>query len=178
MAGRDELVRLIPSLRSRYPSYADFGAAKVTDIFSDEELRKATVLQAHTFANAIAINSGGTFTLQPLPVGAQLAPVYASIARDFDGDGHIDLLLAGNFYGVPPIQGRYDASAGVLLHGVGDGRFTTGEPAQSRLSIDGQVRHMAVLRSADGESIAIAKNAAGLQMLRVVPRTVASGRAR
>ena len=32
--------------------------------------------------------------------------------RDFDGDGHTDLLVAGNFFGVPPLLGRYDASYG------------------------------------------------------------------
>ena len=40
-----------------------------------------------------------------------------SLADDFDGDGRMDLLLGGNFHGVPPILGRYDASYGLLLRG-------------------------------------------------------------
>ena len=38
VAGRDELVRPMPHLRSRYPSYASFGAARVEEIFPAAEL--------------------------------------------------------------------------------------------------------------------------------------------
>jgi hypothetical protein len=122
MMGRDELVRLIPSLRSRYPAYRDFGASTVDSIFPAAELRKATVLEAHRLATSVALNAGGRFSLQPLPADAQLAPVFATAAEDFDGDGRVDLLLGGTLNGVPPIQGRYDASYGLLLRGVGGGR--------------------------------------------------------
>ena len=80
------------------------------------------MLEAKQFASAVALNTGdGTFALQPLPVEAQLAPVYAALADDFDGDGRMDLLLGGNFYGVTPVRGRYDASYGLLLRGDGAG---------------------------------------------------------
>src|SRR5439155_831640 len=79
---------LSPQLRSRYPSYADFGASRVDDIFPAAELKQATVLEARVFASSVAWNNGdGTFTLRPLSVEAQFAPVYASLAADFDGDG-------------------------------------------------------------------------------------------
>ncbi|MGI8496749.1 MAG: VCBS repeat-containing protein [Gemmatimonadaceae bacterium] len=170
LAGRDELVRLLPALRSRYPSYASFGGSRIEDIFLASELSKATVLRARTFASAVALNNGnGTYTLRALPVEAQYAPVYGVIAEDFDGDAHTDLLLAGNFFGVPPIQGRYDASYGVLLRGKGDGSFEAVDPATSRLVIDGQVRHLRLLRSADGgRMIAAARNGDRLQILRVL----------
>jgi hypothetical protein len=168
IAGRDELVRLLPALRSRYPSYAAFGASKVEDIFPSAALARATVREAHTFASAIALNKGdGTFAMRDLPVEAQFAPVYASVARDFDGDGKIDLLLAGNFFGVTPVRGRYDASYGLLLHGAGDGQFTPVDMEQSRLLIEGQVRHMRELRAANGERlIVVARNDTTLQVLR------------
>ncbi len=168
LPGRDELARLIPQLRSRYPSYAAFGASRVEDIFSRAELRQATVLEAHDFASSVALNNGnGTFRLEPLPVEAQFAPVYAAQAGDFDGDGRTDLLVAGNFYGVQPILGRYDAGYGVLLRGVGDGRFAAVDMEQSGVRIEGQVRHMAVLRHAGGDRlIVIARNNDRLEVLR------------
>src|SRR5207249_937460 len=77
LAGRDELVRLIPQLRRRYPSYAAFGASRIDDILPASELKQATVLEARVFASSVALNNGdGTFRLQPLPVEAQFAPVY------------------------------------------------------------------------------------------------------
>ena len=168
LAGRDELVRLMPQLRRRYPSYAAFGASRVEDMFAASDLRKAELLEAHLFASAVALNNGdGTFQLQPLPVEAQVAPVHAALAEDFDGDGHVDLLLAGNFYGVTPVLGRYDASYGLLLAGTGDGRFAAVDLEQSGLMIDGQVRHLGLVKQADGSRlIIVARNNDKLQILR------------
>ncbi len=171
VAGRDDIVKLVPALRSRYPSYAAFGASRVDDIFPASDVRAARVLEAHTFASAIARNNGdGTFTLRAMPAEAQFAPVYASLAGDFEGDGRTDLLLGGNFWGFQPIIGRADASYGVLLHGAGDGSFTPVGMERSGLLLDGQVRHMATLRAANGDHlIVIARNNDRLQLLRVGP---------
>lgn len=168
LAGRDELVRLMPPLKSRYPSYADFGASRIEDIFSADELRRSLVRQAHVLASSVALaDSGGTFKLQPLPSEAQFAPVYASLAEDFDGDGRVDLLLAGNFHGVTAMLGRYDASYGLTLRGMGDGRFTPLDVQRTGLTIDGQVRDMKLFRHVSGERlVAVARNNATLMILR------------
>jgi enediyne biosynthesis protein E4 len=160
VAGRDELVKKIPSLLSKYPSYKSFGASRVEDIFPAADLRQAQVREAYTFASAVALNNGdGTFTLQPLPTEAQFAPIYASLAGDFDGDGKTDLLVAGNFYGVTPMLGRYDASYGLMLRGDGKGGFTPVDMEQSNLVIDGEVRDIKSLRGAHGARlILVARN--------------------
>ncbi|HEY0779041.1 MAG TPA: VCBS repeat-containing protein, partial [Gemmatirosa sp.] len=166
---RDDFVKLVPSLRSKYPSYAAFAASRVEDIFPDEDLKKARVLEAHTFASAVAHNNGnGTFTLRPLPAAAQVAPVYASLAGEFTGDGRRDLLLGGNFWGFQPIIGRADASYGVLLRGAGDGTFAPVGMDESGLLLDGQVRRLAALRAADGARLIVAaRNNDRLQFFRV-----------
>ena len=103
--GRDELVEGIPSLRGSYPTYADFGASTAEEIVGRQALNEAEILEARTFASAVALRQGdGTFQLQPLPMEAQFAPVYASVADDFDGDGSVDLLIGGNFHGVTPLR--------------------------------------------------------------------------
>jgi hypothetical protein len=168
VAGRDELLRLIPSLRSRYSTYASFGAARVEDVFTAAELAQATVRDVRIFASSIALNDGnGTFTLVPLPVEAQFAPIRAALAGDFDGDGRTDLLVAGNDYGFPPVLGRQDAGYGLLLRGTGDGRFAAVDMERSGLVIDGQVRHMRWLGRADGSRVIVAaRNNDKLQVLR------------
>ena len=173
LAGRDELVKKIPSLRSKYPSYKDFGASRIEDIFPAADLRQAQVREAYTFASAVALNNGnGTFTLQPLPLEAQFAPIYASLAGDFDGDGKTDLLVGGNFYGVMPMLGRYDASYGLMLRGDGKGGFTPVDMEQSNLVIDGQVRDMKMLRGAKGERlIVVARNNDKVMVLRQERKT-------
>jgi hypothetical protein len=168
-AERDQLLDLLPQLRGRYPTYALFAKSGAEDIFGKAELKKAVVLEAHTFASAVALNrgGGGHFELRPLPTEAQFAPIYASLAGDVDGDGHPDLIVAGNLYGVTPADGRYDASYGPFLHGDGNGNFTAVDMERSGLEIDGEARHMAVLKRATGETlILVARNNDRLQVIR------------
>jgi hypothetical protein len=179
--GRDDFVKAMPQLRSKYDSYAKFGAARVEDIFPADQLEKATVLEAHDFASAVALNKGnGTFEVQRLPVEAQFAPVYAAMAEDFDGDNHVDIVVGGNFDGVMPLLGRYDASYGLMLRGDGSGRFAPLGFEQSGLIIEGQVRAMKPLRHVSGRVIVIARNNDRLQIMRPLragaPLTAASRR--
>ncbi len=166
LAGRDEIVRLMPQLRSRFPSYAAFGASRVEDILPAAELGRAMVREAHTFASSVAMNiAGSKFELAPLPVEAQLAPIRASLVRDFDDDGRNDILVGGNFHGVTPVRGRYDASYGLLLRGTRDG-FRPLSVRDGGLVIEGQVRQMRTLRVGTRVLIAMARNDDTLLLLR------------
>jgi hypothetical protein len=169
VAQRDELAQAIPSLRTRYSSYARFGASRIEDLFSRSELAQARVLEAYDYATSVAINNGnGTFTLKPLAQEAQFAPVRAIVAADFDEDGRTDLLLAGNDFGMPPAFGPHDASYGVLLRGKSDGGFESVDLALSGLVLDGQVRHIRTIHQAGGARlILVARNDDSLQVLRI-----------
>jgi hypothetical protein len=177
-------VHKIPALESKFPTYKDFGASTIEDIFPASDIKQAQVREAYTFASAIALNNGdGTFTLQPLPPMAQIAPIYASVAGDFDGDGKTDLLVGGNLYGVQPVLGRYDASYGLMLKGDGAGHFEPIDMEKSNFVIDGQVRDMKMLRGPIGQRlIAVARNNDRLLLIRALGPTVgarvASGTAR
>jgi hypothetical protein len=172
LASRDELLQKIPSLRNKYPSYKDFGASRIEDMFPTADIRQAQVREAYTFSSAVALNNGnGTFALRALPAEAQFAPIYASLAGDFDGDGKMDLLVGGNLYGVIPMLGRYDASYGLLLRGDGKGGFTAVDMDRSGLMIDGQVRDIKSLRAANGETlIVVARNNEKVMVLRQTSR--------
>src|SRR5213594_851415 len=159
IAMRDELIRALPYLKPRYPRYEDYAGQTVTDIFSAAELAGATVKQAHTFATALVRNNGdGSFTLVPLPLEAQLAPVYGILAQDVDGDGKPDLLLAGNFDGVQPEIGRMSASYGLGLRGDGMGRFTPVRAAQSGFAVPGQARDIQRVRTRRGDLYVVTRN--------------------
>jgi hypothetical protein len=167
LAGRDELLKKIPSLRAKYPTYKEFGASRIEDILPAPDLRDAQVREADTFASAIALNEGnGTFTLRALPTEAQFAPIYASLAGDFDRDGRTDLIVGGNLYGVTPMLGRNDASYGLMLKGDGKGGFTAVDMNSSNLAIDGQIRDIQVLRGPKGQrQIIVARNNGAIVVL-------------
>ena len=167
LAGRDELARLMPQLRSKYTSYKSFGASRIEDILPGSELRRAKVLEAKTFASSVALTQRtARFHLYPLPIEAQFAPVYATLLGHFVDYGPVDILLGGNFHGVTPARGRYDASYGLLL-GVKRGpQFTPIDLEESNLAIDGQVREMKLLRAANGgRLIVVARNNDKVQIL-------------
>lgn len=169
VATRDELAQIDPTIARRLPTYAAFGASRLNDIFDRSTIANAKVLEAYNFATSIAINNGnGTFTLRRLPNDAQVSTVRASLAEDFDGDGRVDLLLAGNDFGQPPLFGRYDASYGVALRGDGKGNFAPLRLAASGLAITGEVRHVRALRQAGGRRLVIiARNDDIVQVYRV-----------
>ncbi len=172
MALRPDLVRQLPFLEQKFPRHADYAGKQITEIFSEAQLRQATVKQAYTFATSVFYGSAeGTFRREDLPLAAQVSPTYAVLARDVDQDGTQDLLLAGNFFGVKPQLGRYDASYGVVLTTDGAGTFVPHSPMSSGLALTGEVRDMIPLsRQNEREVILVAKNNDRMQVLTVRPR--------
>jgi len=159
LAMRDELVNALPYLKTRYLTYQAYGRQAITDIFSPADLAGAVEQRAYTFATALARNNGdGSFTLVPLPLEAQIAPVYGILAHDVDGDGKADLLLAGNFDGVQPEIGRMSASYGLVLRGDGKGNFTPLRTVESGFFVPGQARDIARIQTRDGPRYVVTRN--------------------
>jgi hypothetical protein len=159
IALRDELTNAIPALRERFPTYKDYALKTVSDIFGKEELSHMALKTAYTFASSLARNNGdGTFTLVPLPIEAQYAPIYGVLAADADGDGKTDLLIAGNFDGIPPALGRMSASYGLLLRGDGKGNFTPVKSERSGFVVPGQTRDIQRVHTARGDLYVVARN--------------------
>ncbi|MBA3558202.1 MAG: VCBS repeat-containing protein [Gemmatimonadaceae bacterium] len=156
---RDDLIKSIPVLKKRYLSYDAYARQTVADIFSPDDLASAVLKKAHTFATSLARNNGdGSFTLVPLPLEAQIAPVYGILASDYDEDGKLDLLLAGNFDGVKPELGRMSAGYGLFLKGNGKGGFATVKTPASGFLVPGQARDIQRIRTKQGELFVVTRN--------------------
>ena len=85
-------------------------------------------------------SSGGRLEEKALPLAAQVAPVYALTALDYNRDGLQDLVLAGNMHQARLRFGRYDANYGLLLQGDGQGGFRAVPQQQSGFALKGDVR--------------------------------------
>jgi hypothetical protein len=168
---RPDMVNQMPYLKDKFPTHDDYAGKQITDIFSQEQLKKAIVRKAYSFATTVFYGTNnGTFRQYPLPAEAQFSPVYAIMAKDFDDDGYKDLLLAGNFYGAKPQFGRYDASYGTLLKSIGGERFTPLSIQNSGLTLSGQVRDMvSIMWGKKQEVLIITKNNAPTQVYKIIP---------
>lgn len=156
---RDDLLRSIAPLRDRYPTYKDFARQTMADVFPPKEVEDAVVKNAYTFATSLIRNNGdGSFTVTPLPIEAQISPVYAIASGDFQGTGKTDLLLAGNFDGVNPEIGTMTAGFGVFLRGDGKGHFAAISESESGFEVPGEARDIKRVRTRDGVIYVIARD--------------------
>ena len=78
--------------------------------------------------------------------------------KDFNHDGKLDLLLAGNFDGVKPEIGRMSGSYGLYLRGDGKGGFAPISVSKSGFFVTGQVRDIQRIRTRQGERYVVTRN--------------------
>lgn len=146
VAMKNDLVKQIPSLESKYKTFADYKDQTIEDIFPSEVLSRSVKLNAKLLENCVLMNSGkGQLKLTPLPLEAQFSSVYAIVADDFDHDGKCDIIVGGNQYKAKPETGIYDASYGLFLKGMSDGSFKSMPPEESGISVKGEIRDMKIL---------------------------------
>jgi hypothetical protein len=147
---RDEMVKQLPGLKKKYLSYSKFAEATINDVFKKETLEKAKLFEAYVFQSSYIENKGnGKFQLSSLPSTVQFSTVNASAAGDFNDDGNLDIILAGNFYPLNIQMGRYDASYGNLLVGDGRGGFKVISNKDAGIYIRGEVRSIKKIKVGD-----------------------------
>jgi hypothetical protein len=163
-AGLVPLGREMYSLALRFPTYASFAQAAVRQLFSPAQLQQALHYQTDTFASVYLHNDGGeAFSSFALPSLAQIAPIKGIIVHDVDGDGHLDLIVAGNSYDAEPNTPRADAGNGLWLRGDGKGHFTPVPPGESGFLAPLNVSGLALIKTANGKAVVVANSGDSLQ---------------
>ncbi|HVH30166.1 MAG TPA: VCBS repeat-containing protein, partial [bacterium] len=166
--GLAKLGAFLYPLQVRFPTYGAFADAPIAQMFGPSELRQALHYQADTFASVYLQNNGnGTFTAVPLPTPAQVSPIRGIIAYDVDGDGNLDLIVAGNLYRVEPNTPRTDASNGLWLKGDGRGHFAPVAPVESGFLVPGDVTGLALMTTPAGKAVLVATNGDSLRAFRI-----------
>ena len=157
--GKDQLELALPALKRSHLRYDEVAGKSIQYLFGTQ-LNDARVFGAEVLGSACFINDGkGNFTLKELPAELQLAPVFGFAGMDSTG-----WLAVGNFYGVQPYEGRYDALSPTLFgYDKAAGRFRCRGILPA---IDGECRDAKWVRTAGGRMLVIARNNAGLVFLR------------
>ena len=140
---RHNLVDQLKYLKKRFPDFESYQSADMELIFTSDERANVQILETNEMNTLLYINQGSyEFRSVDLPKEVQYTPIFAIESDDFDNDGDIDLILAGNQYNVLPEAGIYDASYGIYLQNDVNAVFTYLSPKQSGMKLKGQVRDM------------------------------------
>ena len=152
---KDEIEMQLPSIKKQYLSYTAFAGKTVQEAFGTS-LNDAKVLNGETLASTAFINDGkGNFTARPLPSIMQLSPVSAFSVITTNNTSI--LISGGNFYGVLPYEGRYDAMS--LTFCINNkGSFTQPQLLPPSLNIKGEVRDVQPIKLGSKNSLIIARN--------------------
>ena len=171
LGGMAPLGREIYPLAIRFPTYGSFASVSIQQILSPAQLKQALHYQADTFASLYLHNDGGgTFSASALPNLAQIAPIKGIIATDVDGDGNLDLIVAGNLYDAEPNTPRADAGNGLWLRGDGKGHFTPVPPTQSGFLAPLNVSGLTLIHTASGRAVIVANSGDSLQAFMIRQR--------
>jgi enediyne biosynthesis protein E4 len=164
LSGMVPMGREIYQLALKFPTYGSFADASVTQLFGAARLKEALHYEADTFASVYLHNDGGgAFTSSPLPTLAQISPIKAIVPYDVDGDGNLDVLVAGNLFDTEPNTPRADAGNGLWLRGDGKGHFTPVPPRRSGFLAPRNVAGMALIGTPTGKAVIIANTGDSLQ---------------
>lgn len=165
--GRQCSSQQMPAIKAKFKDYNSFASASLKQIYTTKLLDESLSYEITSFASIYLENKQGKFIAKPLPQLAQLSSINKMLVDDIDGDGNLDVVLAGNLYNSEVETPRNDASFGLFLQGNGAGDFSAKTMMESGLKIVGDVRDMEFLSKNGQQHILVAKNDDILQLLKV-----------
>lgn len=128
--GRSCSSRAMPSIAEKFPTFRDFGAALLPEIYSADKLEDSLRLAVTQLASGIFVNHGaGNFSFSPLPRSAQSAPIFglAPLNNSF--------VALQNFHGPQVETGWYNGGISFLY-----AREKVVAPQVSGIAIPGEGR--------------------------------------
>ena len=168
LAGMAPLGREIYTTAAKFPTYGSFASATLSELLGVGKLKQALHYEVDTFASVYLRNTGGgTFTSLALPNLAQIAPIKAMITGDLDGDGNLDLLVAGNLYDAEPNTPRADAGNGLWLKGDGRGGLIPVPARESGFLAPGNAAGLALINRKNGKAVIVANTGDSLQVFAI-----------
>ncbi len=176
LAGMVPLGRALYQLSLKFPTYGSFADASIPQLFDLAALNQALHYQADTFGSVFLHNrGGGAFSASTLPHLAQIAPIKSIIVHDVDGDGNLDMIVAGNLYDTEANTPRADAGNGLWLRGDGRGHFTPVPSRESGLLAPRNVAGLALITTPVGKAVLVANTGDSVQTFAITQREHGTG---
>ncbi|MEL7269410.1 MAG: VCBS repeat-containing protein [Bacteroidota bacterium] len=158
----------VPALKDKIKKYDEFASLELESVYGSENLKESLHYQADTFASSYIENLGeGAFRIVKLPRSAQYSSINAILVEDYNQDGHLDALIAGNLFTSEIETPRNDAGTGVLMLGDGKGGFQTKPFQESGFFANKDVKHLRKIKYKTEEIILVANNNDRLQSFKI-----------
>ena len=167
--GRECSSQQIPAIKKKFKNYEAYSNATLVDIYTEQDLSASLHYQVNSFASVFLENKEGAFITHQLPMEAQFSSINQILVDDYDKDGNLDAVIAGNLYVSEVETPRNDASFGYYLKGDGKGQFTAIPPSKSGLYIKGDTKDMVEIKIGNKKYIIAAKNDDYLQFIKIKP---------
>ncbi len=168
--GRECSSQQCPLILKKFPTYAQFAESDLAGIYTPEKLAGALHREATWMWSTVLLSKpDGSYEARPLPNLAQVAPITGIVVLDVNGDGHLDLVCAGNNWGAEVETVRYDAGIGCVLLGDGKGGFAPVPATRSGFVAWGNVKDLALIRRNGRATVLIANNNDPLQAFELRP---------
>jgi len=153
--GKAEIEKQIPAIKKNFSNYRDFAGKTVSQLFGDS-LANSAHLTANSFTSGVFYNKGkGHFEFKAFPSSAQVAPLFGFAILPGVNKA---ILAGGNFWGVMPYEGRYDADYGDVLLLDKNKSLKAISPVSSGFLLRGEVRDIKTIKTATGVIYAVAFN--------------------
>lgn len=123
--GRECTSEEMPFILDKFPTYDAYARAQITDIYSPEQLKKSVHHELKTLTSIYLQNDGGgKFTAHNLPLLCQAGVIKAFYVADYNQDGNLDFMYAGNHFPTEVETARYDGLYPGVALGDGKGNFS------------------------------------------------------
>ncbi|MDO7172948.1 CRTAC1 family protein [Mariniflexile sp. AS56] len=165
--GRECSSQQNPNIKEKFKNYETFSNATLVDVYEKDALESAIHYQVKSFASIYLENKGGKFIIHELPVEAQVSSINKILVDDFDKDGALDIVIAGNLYSSEIETPRNDAGYGLFLKGNNKGGFLPVSTYESGFFIPGDVKEMETIKVKNKKHIIAAKNNDFLQFVQL-----------
>ena len=165
--GRECSSQQNPNIKEKFKNYETFSNATLVDVYEEDALESATHYQVKSFASIYLENKNGKFTIHELPIEAQISSINKILVDDYDKDGNLDAIVAGNLFSSEIETPRNDGGYGVFLKGNNDGTFKALKPSESGFFTKGDVKDLEHINVDGKDFIIAAKNNDYLQFIKI-----------